>query len=81
MNDTTGQTRPSGNYQEAELIPGQGSAAPKTSAEGRAMGLFDDSVVVTDNLATILHREIDKVIGTCPRMEQVDNALRRTLGL
>jgi len=53
----------------------------KTSAEGRAMGLFSDSVVVTDNLATILHREIDKVIGTCPRIEEVDEALRRTLAL
>jgi hypothetical protein len=35
MNETTGQTRPSGNYQEAKLISGQGSVAPNTSAEGR----------------------------------------------
>jgi len=53
----------------------------KASAEGRAMGLLGDSVVVTDNLATVLHREIDKVIGTCPIMERVDAALRRTLDL
>ena len=53
----------------------------KASAEGRAMGLLSDSVVVADNLATVLHREIDKIIGTCPRMQDVDTALRRTLGL
>lgn len=52
----------------------------KASAEGRAMGLLSDSVVVADNLATVLHREIDKGIGTCPRVEEVDTALRRTLG-
>lgn len=50
----------------------------KASAEGRAMGLLSDSIVVTDNLATVLHREIDKVIGTSPRMADVDTALRRT---
>jgi len=53
----------------------------KSSTEGRAMGLLSDSIVVTDNLATVLHREIDKVIGTCPRMADVDTALRRTLSL
>lgn len=53
----------------------------KASAEGRAMGLLSDSVVVTDNLATILFREIEKAIGTCPRMREVDTALRQTLGL
>lgn len=53
----------------------------KDTDEGRAMGLLGDSVVVTDNLATVLHREIDKVIGTCPAMERVDAALRRTLSL
>lgn len=45
------------------------------------MGLLADSVVVTDNIATILDREIDKVIGRCPKMDLIDEALRRTLGL
>ncbi len=53
----------------------------RASSGGRAMGLLSDSIVVTDNLATVLHREIDKVIGTCPRMADVDDALRRTLSL
>jgi mRNA interferase MazF len=53
----------------------------RTSPEGQAMGLLTDSVVMTDNLATVLDREIDKVIGRCPAMAPVDAALRRTLGL
>lgn len=53
----------------------------KESPEGDAMRLQTDSVVVTDNLATILYSEIDKVIGVCPSMDKVDNALRITFGL
>lgn len=45
------------------------------------MGLLTDSVIVTDNLATVLEREVDRVIGTCPRMDLVDDALRLTLAL
>lgn len=53
----------------------------KDSSAGHYMGLRNDSVVVADNLVTVLDREIDKAIGTCPVMEQVDAALRRALGL
>ena len=53
----------------------------KDSPEGEAMGLQMDSVVVADNLATILYSEIDKVIGVCPSMDKVDSALRTTFGL
>lgn len=53
----------------------------RASPEGRAMGLLTDSVVMTDNLATVLDREVDKVIGRCPAMDTVDAALRTTLGL
>jgi len=53
----------------------------RLSPEGRAMGLRTDSVVMADNLATVLDREVDKVIGRCPTMAAVDAALRRTLGL
>lgn len=51
------------------------------SQNGKTMGLRSDSVVVTDNLATVLDREIDKTIGYCPAMPMVDAALKQTLGL
>ncbi len=51
------------------------------SNEGQTMGLRSDSVVVTDNLATVLDREIYKTIGHCPDMPEVDLALKQTLGL
>jgi mRNA interferase MazF len=51
------------------------------SQAGRTMGLNRDSVVMTDNLSTILEREIESVIGHCPAMQFVDAALRITLDL
>lgn len=51
------------------------------SHEGKTMGLRSDSVVVTDNLATVLDREIGGIIGHCPTMPLVDAALKKTLGL
>ncbi len=51
-----------------------------SSAEGKQSGLLSNSVVMTDNLATIFHSEIDRTIGTIP-MEKIDAALRHTLGL
>ena len=56
-------------------------AVTQSSAEGRQMGLRTDSVVMTDNLATILETEIDRVIGRCSQMQLIDAALRCTLGL
>jgi mRNA interferase MazF len=53
----------------------------RSSAEGRQMGLHSDSVIMTDNLATVLDSEIDRGIGSCPVVPAVDNALRHTLGL
>ena len=52
----------------------------RSSPEGQQSGLLTDSVVVTDNLATIAETEIDRVIGTIP-MASVDQALQHTLGL
>jgi mRNA interferase MazF len=52
------------------------SSAP----EGRQSGLLTDSVVMTDNLATVAEAEIDRVIGSLS-MARVDVALRHTLGL
>jgi mRNA interferase MazF len=51
-----------------------------SSPEGQQSGLLTDSVVMTDNLATVVETEIDRVIGTLP-MANVDRALRHTLGL
>jgi mRNA interferase MazF len=51
------------------------------SSEGKAAGLRLDSVVMTDNLATVLENEIDSVLGRLSQMSAVDVALRHTLGL
>ncbi|HEY9152253.1 MAG TPA: type II toxin-antitoxin system PemK/MazF family toxin [Anaerolineales bacterium] len=50
------------------------------SPAGKTSGLLTDSVVMTDNLATISEIAIDRVIGKIP-MEEVDTALKHTLGL
>ena len=52
-----------------------------SSPEGRQMGLRTDSVVMTDNLTTVLDMEIDRSIGQVPDMFAIDAALRYTLGL
>jgi mRNA interferase MazF len=51
-----------------------------STPEGQQSGLLTDSVVMTDNLATIAESEIDRDIGTLPMVE-VDAALRHTLAL
>lgn len=51
------------------------------SAEGRTAGLRLDSVIMTDNLATILETELDSRLGTLPNMKTVDLALKHTLAL
>lgn len=48
--------------------------------EGQKSGLLTDSVVMTDNLATIAESEIDRVVGSL-EMPAVNKALRHTLGL
>ena len=50
------------------------------SPTGKESGLLTDSVVMTDNLATISVIAIDRVIGKIP-MGEVDKALKHTLGL
>jgi mRNA interferase MazF len=52
----------------------------RSTPEGQQSGLLSDSVVMTDNLATIVESEIDRVIGTLP-MADVERALRYTLNL
>jgi len=50
------------------------------SLEGQRSGLLTDSVVMTDNLATITLSAIYRVIGSLPSAA-IDGALRHTLGL
>jgi mRNA interferase MazF len=52
-----------------------------SSPEGKAAGLRLDSVVMTDNLATIMESEIDSVLGHLADITKVNAALRHTLGL
>ena len=50
------------------------------SPEGQQSGLLTDSVVMTDNLATIAESTVERAIGILP-MADVDAALRHTLNL
>jgi mRNA interferase MazF len=49
--------------------------------QGRQSGLKTDSVIMTDNLATILNDEINRVIGHWSNTGAVDRALPHTLSL
>jgi mRNA interferase MazF len=51
-----------------------------STPEGQQSGLLTDSVVMTDNFATIVESEIDRTIGSLS-MGRIDTALRHTLGL
>ncbi len=50
------------------------------TSQGRDSGLLADSVIMTDNLATITGMAIERVIGKLP-MKEVDKALKHTLDL
>ena len=53
----------------------------RDSTAGKAAGLRLDSVVMTDNLATVLETELDSILGRLPDLELVDVALKHTLAL
>lgn len=53
----------------------------QSSSAGQQMGLQTDSVVMTNNLATVLDFEIDRTIGRIPDIRPVSDALRHTFGL
>ena len=53
----------------------------QASPLGQQMGLRTDSVIMTDNLATVRELEVDCIIGHAIDMESTDSALRSTLGL
>jgi len=52
-----------------------------SDAAVRQTGLRTDSVIMTDNLATIRLPLINRLIGRMADMEAVDQALRKTLSL
>jgi mRNA interferase MazF len=52
----------------------------QASPAGKQARLLTDSVVMTDNLATVIGAAISRVIGSLP-MTDIDNALRHTLSL
>jgi mRNA interferase MazF len=51
------------------------------SPEAKGSGLRTDSIVMTDNLATILEKAVAGKLGHLKDMSRVDAALRTTLGL
>ncbi|MFB2979829.1 type II toxin-antitoxin system PemK/MazF family toxin [Microseira sp. BLCC-F43] len=52
-----------------------------TTPAGKPTGLLTNSVIMTDNIVTVLNSEIDRSIGVWSDMTSVDVALRHTLGL
>lgn len=48
---------------------------------GKSSGLLFDSVIMTDNLATVLRSQITRVLGNIGLMTEIDDALRHSLGL
>lgn len=53
----------------------------RNSSQGRESGILMNSIVMTDNLATIRETEIDRSIGRIVDMSELDRALRHTLAL
>lgn len=53
---------------------------PKTEKD-KESGLLFDSVVMTDNLATVSLIAVAKIIGKLDNLSEVDDALRYTLNL
>lgn len=51
------------------------------SPSNRQTGLQLDSVIVTDNLATVRTNFIHKVLGSMPTMSEVEMCLAHTFGL
>lgn len=52
-----------------------------TAASQQQTGLISDSVIVTDNLVTVVETEISHALGIWRDMTAVDDALRHTFGL
>ncbi|HEX8398353.1 MAG TPA: hypothetical protein VF644_13055 [Pyrinomonadaceae bacterium] len=48
---------------------------------GKQSGLLSDSLIATDNLATLHEKFIDRKLGSLPDLNEVEKALAHTLGL
>lgn len=75
-------TQPKPDYRRGDvvLVLYPDSNLQSATPEGQQSGLLTDSVIMTDNLATITNSAIFRVIGSLP-MSKVDKALSYTLGL
>ena len=54
---------------------------PLNSPEAKEAGLLTDSVIMTDNLATVMNKAIAGTLGRLKNTIGVDAALRQTLAL
>jgi mRNA interferase MazF len=54
---------------------------PCPSLAAAAAGLRTDSIIMTDNLATILNEAIAQKLGKLTELREIDRALRATLSL
>ena len=52
-----------------------------TTETGKQTGLISDSVIMTDNIATVRLSEIYKRIGTFTEMDALKESLRHTFGI
>jgi mRNA interferase MazF len=53
----------------------------RTSPEAKGSGLLTDSVLMTDNVATVMMKAIVQKLGSLVGLKAVDDALRTTFGL
>lgn len=51
------------------------------ATEGKQSGLISDSLIATDNLATLHEKFIDKKLRSLPDVSAVESALAHTFGL
>jgi mRNA interferase MazF len=54
---------------------------PLNSTEAKSGGLRTDSIIMTDNLATILNKAVAARLGSIASLDAIDAALRHTLAL
>ncbi|MGI9056260.1 MAG: type II toxin-antitoxin system PemK/MazF family toxin [Pyrinomonadaceae bacterium] len=48
---------------------------------GKQSGLLSDSLIATDNLATLHEKFIDKKLGSLPDLAKIENSLAHTFAL
>ncbi|GJQ48862.1 hypothetical protein KsCSTR_07240 [Candidatus Kuenenia stuttgartiensis] len=53
----------------------------KDSEDGKTACILTDSIIMTDNLATVRFIDIEKAIGEIARLDTADRALNVTFGL